>query len=114
MNIESWLAEFKQAWLSHDIDRVLTLFTEDVEYWETPLKRLNSIDELRVEWRGILLQDSIQITTHVYSSTENRHAVIWHLRYVDQADNEQVWAGTYLITLNGEGKCTYFHHAGEK
>ena len=114
MNIEAWLSEFNKAWTSHDIDKVISLFVEDVEYWETPYKLLKSLEELRNEWQGVVLQSNIDLTTSLYSSVENKHTIIWHLQYLDQKQATQTRSGTYLVTLNKKGLCTYFHHTGEK
>jgi hypothetical protein len=114
MDIEAWLSKFKSAWSSHEIDKVLSLFADDVEYWETPHRLLKSFEDLKKEWQGVTSQSDIQIFTSLYSSAGDRHTVIWNLRYMDASRIKQSWSGTYLITLNSDGLCVYFHHAGEK
>lgn len=114
MDIEAWLSELKRAWSSHDIDALLSLFAEDVEYWETPHKQLMSFEDIRSEWQGVTSQKDIQITTTVYASIDDKHTIIWDLQYVDPGNVKRVWSGTYLITLNNNGLCIYFHHTGEK
>ena len=114
MDIKSWLTKFEDAWSGHNVDEVLLLFDEGVEYWETPHRKLGSFEDLAVEWQVIKSQTDIQIATSTYGSIDNRHAVVWHLRYVDKEGVEQAWSGTYLITLNSDGQCVYFHHTGEK
>ncbi|GEM_PF-4728193 len=37
--IETRLAHFTSAWQTHDIDAVLDLFADDVEYRETPFQK---------------------------------------------------------------------------
>lgn len=114
MNIETWLSEFSSAWSNHNVNKVLSLFAQDVEYWETPAKLLSSYDDLVNEWSAINDQKDIAVTTHVYSSFQNKHTVIWSLRYINHEDESCEWAGTYLISLNNSGLCSYFHQAGEK
>ena len=114
MNIETWLSEFSNAWSGHYVDKVLSLFTPDVEYWETPSKLLSSYGELRNEWNAIDRQKDITIMTRVYSSFQNKHTVVWNLRYTDQENKSCEWAGTYLISLNDSGLCSYFHQTGEE
>jgi hypothetical protein len=113
-DIKAWLSEFTHAWSIHEIDKVLSLFDRDVEYWETPHKQLHSFEELKNEWQSIVFQKDIQLKISLYSSIDDRHTVIWYLKYLDQKHKRQTWSGTYLVTLNKEGLCTYFHHTGEK
>ena len=113
MNIEQWLYNFNQAWTGHSIDKVLSLFTHDVEYWESPHKLLPSFDALRTEWQVIKGQTGITLRTTLYSSVDNKHTVTWTLRYFNRDNKLCLWAGTYLISLNSDGLCVYFHQTGE-
>jgi len=111
--IENWLSKFKTAWVEEDIDSVLALFTDNVEYWETPYKKLASKDDLRKEWLAINNQSDIKLDTEIFSSDGNRHTVKWSLSYKNTENIEQNWAGTYLVHLNTDGLCEYFHQTGE-
>jgi hypothetical protein len=44
--IQDWLNQFKHAWKNGNIDKVLNLFTEAVNYYETPSQKLEQ-EELR-------------------------------------------------------------------
>lgn len=112
--IDTWLKAFKHAWQNQDIDAVLKLFTDDVEYWENPFKKLASKEDLRNEWDAIRDQSNIALTTAVFSEVSGRFAVTWDLSYENERYEKKHWAGTYLIVLNQAGKCTYFHQAGEE
>lgn len=114
MDIKNWLQTFNNAWSSYNVDKILSLFDPDVEYWETPSKKLQSFEELRSEWREIKRQNDIELTTSIYSSCENKHTVFWKLQYTDNDNKVCLWSGTYLITLNNKGLCIYFHQTGEK
>lgn len=111
--INEWLENFKTNWAAKDIDEVLELFTDDVEYWETPSLLINGKDELRNEWSAITNQNDINLDLKVFSSTGNKHTVLWTLSYVNEESETKRWAGTYLIELNDSGKCSYFHQTGE-
>jgi len=50
------------------VDRVLELFADEVEYYETPTPELESKEEIRNEWRNIRSQENIEIDTEVFSS----------------------------------------------
>lgn len=110
MTIEKWLEYFHNAWASHNIPDVMNLFTDDVEYWETPHFRISSKEALENEWQVVKNQHNIQLDTTVYASTpDNKHAVIWQLSYERDGELRQS-GGTYLITLNDDGKCSFFHY----
>lgn len=111
--INKWLDNFKTAWLTKDIDAVLNLFDEGVEYWETPNKKVD-VTKLKNEWLGIHLQDNISLDLSVYSSQDKRFTVKWRLSYTDQQATQQNWSGIYLVELNNDNKCTYFYQTGEQ
>ena len=113
MDINAWLQQFRNGWIEQDVDRVISLFSEDVEYWETPFKQILSSDKLQDEWQGIKNQKDIRINTHVYSSSGNKHSVRWDLRYMNPAEEIKEWAGVYLIELNNDGVCQFFYQSGE-
>lgn len=113
MTIERWLEEFTTNWATHNIDDVLKLFTDDVEYWETPYYKLESIEHIRQEWQAILTQKDIELQTKIFSSnSENKHTVLWRLHYIRDGSAHNL-AGTYLIRLNSKGLCDYFYCVSE-
>ena len=112
--IDTWLSKFKQAWINNDIEAVLTLFSEDVEYWETPYKKLAGFSDLANEWQAIHTQSDIQLDLRVFSSITGKHTVQWELRYKNENGEVQHWAGAYLIRLDESGLCNYFYQVGEK
>jgi hypothetical protein len=112
--IEQWLARFTEAWKSHDIDGVMSLFSEDVRYFETPFQELKSLDEIQAEWSAIENQSAIQLHTTVYSNENNRSTITWTLSYENESHQPKHWAGIYLVELNNNGRCTYFYQVGEQ
>ena len=113
-DINAWLSKFKDGWIKHDISQVIELFDKAVEYWETPYKQLVSLDDIKNEWGIIENQKDIRLETKVFNSVQDTHTVVWNLAYTDNKNELQQWAGTYLIRLNAQGKCCYFHQTGEK
>ena len=112
--IEQWLYRFHEAWKVHDVDAVLELFTDDVEYWETPHKPLHGKDMVRKEWQAIYDQENIEVTWNIYSSSleDNRHTVVWRLCYLKYGAEHRS-SGVYLISLNDNNVCNYFYYVGE-
>jgi len=113
MDINTWLKNFKDNWQNHNISGVLDLFDKNIIYYETPFVKLNDFDSLAKEWEVINNQDNIIFEFEIFSSSNNKYSVIWKLQYKDQENIVKNFAGTYLIELNEEGKCTYFHHSCE-
>jgi len=112
--INDWLVKFKNCWIEKDIDGVMDLFADNVEYWETPFKKLNDKSDLGHEWRAIKTQDNLDLNFSVYSTDSSRHTVVWQLLYTNSESAIQNWAGVYLIELNDDGICIYFHQVGER
>ena len=110
--IEKWVEEFKKAWLDRDIRAVLNLFTEDVEYWETPFQKIAVMD-LPNAWNAILTQKNIKLVIEPLMSDGERHVVRWKLTY-DRGNDTSQWAGVYILRLNDDGRCKYFYQVGEK
>ena len=113
-NIEIWLKKFKNNWERKDVETVLNLFHEKVIYFETPFQQVENLGELRQEWKNIEKQKNINLTYKIFSKDKNKYSVLWQLNYADENNNKKDFAGTYLIELNNDGLCTYFHHACER
>jgi hypothetical protein len=112
MKIEDWLERFKKYWESKDLQKLLSLFSDDVVYYETPFVKLKSKEEILKEWQGVLLQDNIKLDYSIFSNDRNKSTVNWELHYSkDNVDNNL--KGTYLIELDSDGLCTYFHQTCE-
>ena len=113
MKIHVWLKSFKEYWQTHNVNGVLSLFDKNVIYFETPFLKLDSFSKLEKVWENIKNQNDISLYFEIFSSHQNKHSVIWKLKYNDKENIEQNYSGTYLIELNNEGLCTYFHHCCE-
>ena len=112
--INEWLELFRTGWVTKDVEKVKELFTNDVEYWETPHKKLQGKFDIENEWSVIFKQQNVELNFEVFSSSNDKHALLWQLTYVDDDLETQYWAGTYFIALDEAGKCSYFHQTGEK
>ncbi|MCX6732760.1 MAG: hypothetical protein NTV98_04435 [Candidatus Roizmanbacteria bacterium] len=112
MNIDTWLNSFKQYWTQHDVESVLSLFDLNVDYYETPFHKLTTRKDLEEAWNGIHNQQDIELDLTVFNQNQNNYSVIWYLEYTQKGIVKKC-AGSYLITLNNENKCTYFFHCCE-
>ena len=115
MNIEKWLDVFKNSWTNKDVPAIVELFSDDIEYWETPYKKLSSVEEVKSEWASIQNQDNIKVETTIFSRSEQQDCftILWELDYTSNSSQKE-WAGIYLIKLNEQGKCYYFYQIGEQ
>lgn len=113
MNIDDWLIKFKTNWEDKNIDDVMSLFSVDVVYYETPFKRLNSLDEVREEWAAIENQDKIDLNYNLFSSDGNKYTIQWDLKYYNK-EKQKHFSGVYLIKLNEMGLCYEFWHYCEE
>lgn len=112
-HITDWIDIFRTCWKNHDVDGVMDLFTDDVEYWETPFKKVKNIKELRSEWEYVKTQHDIAISCNVFAQEENNYAIMWNLTYRSTDNESKHYKGTYLLRLNSNGKCDYFFQCGE-
>ena len=112
MDIEQWLITFHAAWKNHDVKKVMSLFTNDVKYWETPHFLVASKLELEAEWQAILDQQDIEVEYDAFCSFDNKHVVKWKLAYNKDGLRKES-GGVYLIKLNSDGLCNYFYYVGE-
>lgn len=104
--IEKWLEEFRIGWQEGDVEKVMSLFTEDVEYHETPFLQLKGSD-LRSEWGGVRDQEDISLDFGVFSKAGSSYTVQWALEY-NESGERNIVKGVYLIKLNSENKCYEF------
>ena len=111
--INNWLKKFTAFWKTRDIDGVMDLFTDNVEYWETPFSRISNPADLRREWENIKNQNNIAINCKVFSKENNKYTIFWDLRYTNTINQPKHYKGTYLLRLNLDNKCNYFFHCGE-
>ncbi|MBT4384605.1 nuclear transport factor 2 family protein [Candidatus Peregrinibacteria bacterium] len=111
--INEWLSQFTEAWKTHAIDKVLALFSDDLEYWETPFKKITNKIELEKEWQYIKIQTNIQIKCKVFSISGNKYSIFWELKYENNKNVQKELRGIYLIELDDQKKCKYFFHCGE-
>ena len=114
MNIDTWMQQFVSSWKNYDLDSIISLFEEDIEYWETPFQLVKDIEELRSEWEYVKIQKNIEISYEIFSQDDTKFTILWNLKYENTAGEEKIFAGTYLIKLNSSNKCTYFHHTCEE
>lgn len=112
-NINDWLDKLSTFWKNHDIDGIIDLFTDDVEYWETPFNKISNSTDLRLEWENIKNQNNITLYCKVFSKQDNKYSVLWSLEFKDTNNQPKHYSGTYLLRLNLENKCDSLFQCSE-
>lgn len=108
MDVIDWLTKLKINWGQKNIDGVLSLFSPDVLYYETPFHKLLDFNEIRKEWEVIKDQNQISFEFNVFSGSNNKFTVQWDLKYSNNENIRFHFKGLYLITLNKAGLCDQF------
>ncbi|MFA6383101.1 MAG: nuclear transport factor 2 family protein [Parcubacteria group bacterium] len=110
MDINDWLNKFKSSWENKSIDDVLSLFSTDVVYHETPFRKLMGLDEIGKEWAVIMDQNEIELNYEVYSKDNDKYTIQWDLKYINKENKQEHFKGIYLVKLNEAGLCNEFWH----
>jgi ketosteroid isomerase-like protein len=74
-NIEEWMKMFRERWIAKDIDGVIELFTDEVDYFETPYQEIEDLEALREEWKSIRNQEDIDLNYEIYSRDGTKFSV---------------------------------------
>ena len=108
-SIERWIEKFTAAWLNDDIAGMMKLFSDNVQYWETPFQKFANKTELAQAWKYIHKQKDISLNTECVGE----NVVKWDLRYTLDSQRKH-WAGVYVMQIDESGLCNYFWQCGEE
>lgn len=112
--INIWLELFARYWEKYQIENLMTLFTNEIEYWETPFKNIKNKVLLEKEWQIIKDYKDIKLEYEIFSKSWEKYTIVWELKYKDVDWEQKRFRGTYLIWLNLEWKCDYFLQCSEE
>lgn len=107
-NISEWLENFKTCWINKDINSLMSLFTDNVEYYETPFQKLIGKEKVSEVWQEIKAQENINLELELYCSEKNKHAVKWELDFISNGQSLG-YRGVYLIELDRNNTCFSFY-----
>lgn len=108
---EKWTKEFMDSWKELDWERTLKTLSKNVEYYENPLdKPCANFDEVTKLWNIVAEnQKDINYSFKIVVATEETCIINWQMtRIMTQTGTKQEIDGIFQISLNSEGKCTYF------
>ena len=59
----NWCLKLKENWKSKNIEQMIELFDEKVEYYETPTMKIDNMQEIKEMWEEIESQNTDNIIT---------------------------------------------------
>ena len=108
---EKWTKEFLESWKELDWKRTLETLDKNVEYYENPIdKPCSNFEEVTNLWNVVAdNQKDISYSFQIIAFTEKICIVNWQMtRTMTHNNSKQEIDGIFQISLNTEGKCTYF------
>ncbi len=100
-----------ESWKELDWKRTLKTLANDVEYYENPIdKPCKSFEEVTNLWNVVAdNQKDIDYKFEIIAFNENTCMIHWQMtRVMTKTNTRQEIDGIFQISLNSEGKCTYF------
>ena len=108
---ENWTKEFMDSWKELDWKRTLETLSKDVEYYENPIDRpCQDFNEVINLWNVVAdNQKDIDYKFEIVIFNENTCIINWQMtRTMTKTNTKQEIDGIFQISLNKDGKCTYF------
>ena len=107
----NWTKEFMDSWKSLDWQRTLKTLDKDVKYYENPIDApCKNFEEVTNLWSVVSdNQKDIDYKYDIVAYNDETCIINWQMTRTMTNDNKkQEIDGIFQISLNGEGKCTYF------
>lgn len=101
-SVTQWCLDLVKYWTNKDIPQIISLFDNNVIYFETPKDLINP-HELSDIWSEINHQNIISLNYEIIDIFKKHNFV----DFVLETDKEICYM-TYVFVLNEENKCSYF------
>lgn len=105
----AWLRDYGRAWETRDADLVVTLFTEDATYQETPfVEPMRGRAAIRDYWERAVVrtQEQVQFGFEILSLGEASALAHWQASFVRiRTKSEVKLDGVFLLTFDDQGRC---------
>lgn len=96
-----WCVELRNNWKQKNVDSIINLFDEKVEYYETPQEKIDTIKEIRKMWEEIKNQNTSDIEFNILC--QNNESCIVNFILKDEVSYNMI----YQIKLNENNKCIF-------
>jgi len=107
----SWTKEFMDSWKELDWQRTLKTLDKDVEYYENPIDDpCKNFDEVIELWKIVGdNQKDIDYKYEIVAYNDDTCIINWQMTRTMTINNKvQEIDGIFQVSINKEGKCTYF------
>lgn len=108
---DKWTKDFMDSWKNLEWRETLELLSKDVQYYENPIDNpCSTFDEVIALWDIVAdNQKDIEYKYEIISFDEKVCIINWQMtRTMTKTNTKQEIDGIFQISLNDEGKCTYF------
>ncbi len=96
-----WCKRLLNNWKQKNVEHIVNLFDENVEYYETPAEKINTINEISKMWEEIKDQNTSDIKFNILC--ENNKCCIVNFILKDKISYDMI----YQIKLNENNKCVF-------
>lgn len=96
-----WCERLLNNWKQKNVEHIVNLFDENVEYYETPAEKINTINEISKMWEEIKDQNTSDIKFNILC--ENNKCCIVNFILKDKISYDMI----YQIKLNENNKCVF-------
>lgn len=108
---ENWTKEFMDSWKELDWQRTLKTLNKNVKYYENPIDEpCKDFEEVTNLWNVVAdNQKDIDYKFEIVAFNDETCIVNWQMTRTMTKDNtKQEIDGIFQISLDKDGKCTYF------
>ena len=107
--LQSWLDTYRRAWETRDAGLVVTLFTDDATYQETPFAEpMRGRDAIHAYWidKVVNHQEQINFGYEILAVRDDTGIARWWARFVRIRSRAAVKLdGVFLLTFDASGRC---------
>lgn len=97
-----WCLELKENWKIKDVEKVIQLFDENIEYYETPKVKIENLSEIKLLWEEIKKQSN-KCDINFFIMSQNDESCVVNFILTDIVSYDMV----YYIKLNEDNKCIF-------
>ena len=105
-DVQNWLDDYGRAWVNGDPDHVVTLFTDDATYRETPFDDpMTGRDEIRHYWQtnAADAQENVEFTSQVWAVKDDTAIAGWQAKFTEKATGNRVELdGVFRLVFSDE------------
>jgi len=107
----NWTKEFMESWKELDWKRTLKILDKEVKYYENPIDEpCKTFEDVINLWNVVAdNQKDINYEYEIVAYNDNTCVINWQMtRTMTSNNTKQEIDGIFQISLNEDGKCTYF------